>query len=689
MDHLGYFIPAKAHDDVLKFGSTALYTLMEKASSFAVSERISWLDAQNLNLTEEEINRRLVELITTCVLVAYDLVLSKWRASMAGMSEADVAKTWLLIQFCPIQALGADWFRKLAETLFDHALFEKSMNLTNEISCFVDEAQLITGMSRLRVFGNQETALRPISHRSPLRPLLQRIQELCPAVAVAGTGFSIAEEQKTLTSQMGIVGAASDIWKFTDFPLLNSTAVKQVLVHRLNIDESLLDVLSSWLEGRPRWACAFVELVLNSGRRVDTGMAESYLSKLVTSPPLGYTLKTPDRSPAGAFLRLGGVGDEQARSLETGQPTGLESHARTVMFHGVLEVGLGMKPRKPVDDMFLVELDLAYLKRDQDILMNLEPVIVQAGWNYLSVPGRAFFADSMNKVLRNQSALGSLFEYVVATALCESMFPRVMFNAHVAGSLLGEVVDKVSKLVFTGDIFRPALFPTVAQEQGLRRFEEWPLLNKMGFDWGGVAEEVSAHFKGVWCKFPSVSGRYAMLGDGDAMYAWLDQVLDGARVPSVFLPDVNAGPDTILAVHRPGKPKEVMLVFFQEKFEGGKLVGGDLSKAQIDKALPTIDPSLLHTHKRRVEEDAEPMVKFKTKRDAFLLRLREVPVVRVLVSGAADIKDTRAKTSFIEHARAGAQISHDLLVVVDREAFLKVLPEGERSVVESAKQEQF
>ena len=110
----------------------------------------------------------------------------------------------------------------------------------------------------------------------------------------------------------------------------------------------------------------------------------------------------------------------------------------------------------------------------------------------------------MNKVLRNQSALGSLFEYVVATTLCDSMFPRVMYNVNLTGGLGGEVVDKVnSKLVFHDDIFRPALFPTVAQEQELRRFEQWPLFNEMGFDWGGVAEEVSAHFKGVWCKFPS------------------------------------------------------------------------------------------------------------------------------------------------------------------------------------------
>ena len=107
----------------------------------------------------------------------------------------------------------------------------------------------------------------------------------------------------------------------------------------VDIDESMRDVLSSWLEGRPRWACMFVELMRTLGRRADAGMADSYLSKLFTSPPLGYTLKNSHRSSAGAFLRLGGLGYEQAQSLDTGRPTSLESHARTVTFHGALEVG--------------------------------------------------------------------------------------------------------------------------------------------------------------------------------------------------------------------------------------------------------------------------------------------------------------------------------------------------------------
>src|ERR1700744_1287089 len=104
---------------------------------------------------------------------------------------------------------------------------------------------------------------------------------------------------------------------------------------------------------------------------------------------------------------------------------------------------MGMAPRTPVDDMYLVELDLAYMRKDlRDNLMHLEPLVIQAGWNYLSVPGRPFFAKSMGTVLRNRSAMGSLLEYVVATALCESMFPRVTFNAHVLDRLLGEVILK-------------------------------------------------------------------------------------------------------------------------------------------------------------------------------------------------------------------------------------------------------
>jgi len=346
-----------------------------------------------------------------------------------------------------------------------------------------------------------------------------------------------------------------------------------------------------------------------------------------------------------------------------------------------MEVGMGMPARTPVDDMYLVELDLAYVLKDpRDPFMHLEPLVIQAGWNYLSVPGRSFFAKSMGQVLRNRSAMGSLFEYVVATALCESMFPRVTFNAHVPGKLLGDVIDKDKRLL-VGDIVRPALFPSLAQEQALRRFEDWSLF--AGFDWGGDAlATVSARFKGVWCKFPAVDGRYATLGNGDALYAWLGQVLNGERVVSVFLPDAQAGPDTVHAVHRPGVLKDVMLVFFQDKFEAGKLVAGDMSKSQIDKALPTIDPSLLHTHKRGDAEEAASMAKYAGKRDAFLARLANVPVVRVLVSGAADISAARLRTSFVPNTRPGALISHDLLVVVDGSAFLTTLPAGERSALE-------
>ena len=139
---------------------------------------------------------------------------------MATMSEADIAKIWLLIQFRLIQALGNDWFTALAIVFFALAFFEYGLCIRNRLPCFEDEAELIAG----RIFGNQNATRRIISYRSPLHPLLRRVQELCPAVAAAGTGSSFAEERNTLTGQMEIVDDASDNWKFSDFPVLKCIA---------------------------------------------------------------------------------------------------------------------------------------------------------------------------------------------------------------------------------------------------------------------------------------------------------------------------------------------------------------------------------------------------------------------------------------------------------------------------------
>ena len=90
-------------------------------------------------------------------------------------------------------------------------------------------------------------------------------------------------------------------------------------------------------------------------------------------------------------MRLGGLGDEQAQSLDTARPTGLESHARTVTFHGVLEVGSRENKLMKCFD----EVGVGLFEQHKYILTNLELAFFQVGWNYLSVPGRAFFADSM------------------------------------------------------------------------------------------------------------------------------------------------------------------------------------------------------------------------------------------------------------------------------------------------------
>ena len=76
----------------------------------------------------------------------------------------------------------------------------------------------------------------------------------------------------------------------------------------------------------------------------------------------------------------------------------------------------------------------------------------------------------------------------------------------------------------------------------------------------------------------------------------------------------------------------------------------------------TTDPTKLHTSRRGETDDEKAMPLYDVQRAAFLKSLKEIPVIRMLVSGACPV--TKATSGFVANRRGGT-ISHDLQVIID------------------------
>jgi len=127
---------------------------------------------------------------------------------------------------------------------------------------------------------------------------------------------------------------------------------------------------------------------------------------------------------------------------------------------------------------------------------------------------------------------------------------------------------------------------------------------------------------------------------GFGFFNWVDNVLDCTRpnyLTGLYLPMNQMGPDCVIALRQSAtdlgqqNKDRVILIFVQCK------VVKTISRREIQKALDTTDPSkFYHINRGKNEESAIKCCEDKQKE--FYERLKNIPVVRVLVSAIFPMK---------------------------------------------------
>jgi len=250
----------------------------------------------------------------------------------------------------------------------------------------------------------------------------------------------------------------------------------------------------------------------------------------------------------------------------------------------------------------LIELGLGYAeptKDDVQAFIRNEPLVLEAACRCRDLDSE-FQTSFLKSVQTSAAELGNRFEYVATDRL------------------LAQLCNQA--------------------------FEMSPLLQ--GF--AGVPQNLRT----TWELPKRYCGRLAYQGD-DKVYGWMMDVLNPASsTVRVRRPSNSAGPDLIV-VPRNAAHNAVAVFLVQYKYA---------TKFVLAEALLTVDPSkLFHQNRGKSEEH---VLEGHAKKLALLLKkLANVPVVRVLVSGASKVD--KVQTSLVPHTRGKG--GSDLLIVVDNE----------------------
>jgi len=196
-------------------------------------------------------------------------------------------------------------------------------------------------------------------------------------------------------------------------------------------------------------------------------------------------------------------------------------------------------------------------------------------------------------------------------------------------------------------------------------------------------QAASERFSGEWVSTRAVYGHVATKGNRVAdTEEWLRRRVFKPKPkrtarrnwdvwPACFFPDDKAGPDVMQVRWRSDDADKSMpmLVLIQVKLVKGSLEDGGLGLPQVRDAFLTVDPAKLYAVNRgKADERQEVLWMSQT---TFFKHIKDVPVVRVLVSGAATVDEGRAATGFVRSGRPG--LGFDLQVVVDRAKLAELL----------------
>jgi hypothetical protein len=588
-------------------GSRALTNVLSVESIERFLAHVDWWnESEDIRVFRKR--RVAIEFGMWCVLVAYRSVHDEWLAAVKAQGaigekiEKIPPSAWLLAQLYPENFLGSDIFRDLAEHLFATVSLATNWNRSMVLvePCVIDEAQVFGKMlpKSFNAKGDE---------RDP-RPLLSAVisgvnKALGRLPIISGTGLSLVTEWKSIVPH-----AADDPtyrFVFHDFRTLTEEEVRNLLVRLLNCkDDPALNDACSWLAGRPRWTTNFIERALMQDKTVSE-LLPSYVTEMTDPESAGSVLRTPTsfirrlREKPDDFQMLGKLRGNPYRSmLMDAYWLSMGGGARVSRSPRLVELGIGYAQPIPKVDIPDPGVD-AYI--------GAEPLILETARRYRERVSNSE-TQFLLQVQDSNADLGKRFRYVTTERVLRALFQ--------SGPLESSVVL------------------------------------------GTFGQKVPDSFKGEWEMPAWCFGKWAQSGAEAFPSCMLDALDPKKDVLRVWFPDNLAGPDAVVVVHNKDKTR-VMLILVQIKLA---------LSVDRDASLLTVDPSLLYhvnrgqprgidTCRCHVIEKYEESVK----RVLSKLEKESVPVVRILVSGAAPVKATGA--TLVSRSRGNQQ---DLQIVMDQ-----------------------
>jgi len=369
------------------------------------------------------------------------------------------AHDWLKIQLFPKLAFGLDLFRDVVNKCF--AWVNKNPTDVSVSDTFaqaeadtwpsqlmvVDEAQHLTEM-----LGNFFLSADGKRERFAFSGVLQGMAQIPGLLGsddglplVAGTGMSIDDIRDASDSIMAKGPLNLDENRttiFKDFKPLDQAGVRKYLLRFLTLNVNantegevsnscVIDHISNWLRGRPRWTASFLELWMvrkmkdnHDGTRGSFSREGALLIQALDRYIDNYTQPTLDEGTSN---------QDRKKSFEPPEGTGYSSIRRIIeikkdyelskkLESAIYKFALGGQPMV-INDHYatLIETGVATLCQTLKGAVIDEPIIIQAGINYFSLARMAI----ENMTVQERTGQGTGFEKVILPAI-QMKLPRIL-----------------------------------------------------------------------------------------------------------------------------------------------------------------------------------------------------------------------------------------------------------------------
>ena len=369
------------------------------------------------------------------------------------------AHNWLIIQLFPKLVFGVDLFRDVVNQCF--SLVNKDPTDASVSDAFA-QAGAKTWPSQLMVVDEAQHLTKELSNfflsadgkreRFAFSAVLQGMAQIPGLLGsddglplVAGTGMSIDDMRDAADSIMAKaplnLGENRTII-FKNFKPLDQAGVRRYLLRFLTLDVNatteegvpnscVINHISNWLRGRPRWTASFLELYMvrkmkdnHDGTRGSFSRVGALLMQALDRYIDNYTQPTLDEDTSN---------EDRRKSYEPPEGTAYSSIRRIVEIKREYEISkklesaiykfaLGGQPMI-IDDHYatLIETGVATLCQTKKGAIIDEPLIIQAGIKYFSLAQMAI----KNMTVQERTGQGAGFEKVMLPAI-QMKLPQIL-----------------------------------------------------------------------------------------------------------------------------------------------------------------------------------------------------------------------------------------------------------------------